>query len=140
MVKTEKSDPVGVRKSNLELFDLARKAKRAVDGVSRFANKAPLYLSRVSHVIDKSTGKLVKAAPDSKRRSQRLISKNAFRVAASGATQRAYALLDNTARAYGEEATSDSKRAPALVSLAPGAVHQLQLFLSAYCQTAFAKV
>ncbi len=105
----------------------AREIKKATNKVWRLAPKCPMF-TRKPKPTAKGEKKVV--------RTKRLISNHAYKILASGAAAHASAIFQNEAKAYRINIDSESKRAPWLPSVAPGAVAILEQFVCAYAQTA----
>jgi hypothetical protein len=71
-------------------------------------------------------------------RTNRLISGHAYKIAASGAALSAAAVMNKEGHAYRVPVGAESKRAPFLPAMTPGAVLMLEQFLCAYAQEATA--
>lgn len=106
----------------------AREIKKATNKVWRLAPKAPMFTRKPNKPTAKGEKKVV--------RTKRLIGNHAYKILASGAAAHAGAVFQNEAKAFRLSVDAESKRAPWLPSVSPGAIAMLEQFVCAYAQTA----
>lgn len=91
------------------------------------ARKCPMFTKKS---IDKKTGKKATV------RTKRLINNHAYKILATGATQWAHSILQREAKAFRMPYTAESRQAPFLPCISPGAILLLEQFMCAYAQDA----
>jgi len=112
--------PTAAQKSIQSVYENQARARRVTDGLWRNAKKAPMF-----GIVKKTqSGRVM-------RKTQRLISSNAFKVLLSGACASVSASVEQDLDELGVDYTQDSKSRPFSMSLSGGAQLMLEQFLSA---------
>ena len=120
---SKKAKKTGVRASAASILACAAAVRKAVDDTWATAQKS-----------DMNQRPCVKDS--SKTRTQHIIRRSAFNVAAAGAVTHAVACLRESSEIYNVDPPNELTKSPWLPSVTPGARVQLQYFMAAYAQNA----
>jgi hypothetical protein len=127
-----KTKTTAAKKSVSQMLQASKHVKKALNDTWGAAASAPMFRKR-QNATSAATGD---NADGIRTRRVSLINKHAYKVAASGAAQNAFAVLQDDAKAVRVRMASESKRSPWLPSLSSGAIVLLENFLCAYAQHA----
>ena len=122
--------------SALASLRAAKEIKKQTNGVWGVANKAPMFVKKpnpdAKPRYNKKTGKEIKVV-----RTNRLISSQAYLVAASGAAAAVNAQVASEAKKLRVSMDGEKPKVPWLPSYSKGAIALLEQFMCAYAQEAF---